>query len=84
MLGEEFHHNRIQLVASQIGALPARLRPRWDRERLQTTVADLLAQGRPDVLSLVSHRYPLAEAAAAYELLDQHPEQALQVILDVA
>ena len=83
-LGEEFHHNRIQIVASQIGAVPARLHPRWDRGRLQATVAELLSKGHPDVLSLVSHRYPLSDAAAAYQLIDEHPERALQVILDVA
>ncbi len=83
-LGEEFHHNRVRLVASQIGSVPPRLHPRWDRERLQLTVADLLAKGKLDVLPLISHRFPLAQAAKAYELIDQHPEQALQVILEMS
>ena len=81
-LGEEFHHNRVRIIASQIGSIPPRLHPRWDRERLQQTVAGLLAQGKPDVLRLISHRYPLAAASAAYELIDQHADQALQVILE--
>jgi 2-desacetyl-2-hydroxyethyl bacteriochlorophyllide A dehydrogenase len=81
-LGEEFHHNRVRIVASQIGSIPPRLHPRWDRERLQQTVAGLLADGKPDVLRLISHRYPLTAAAAAFELIDQHADQALQVILD--
>jgi 2-desacetyl-2-hydroxyethyl bacteriochlorophyllide A dehydrogenase len=84
LLGEEFHHNRIRVVASQIGAVPGRLHPRWDRERLQATVAELLARGRPDVLGLISHRFSLSDAADAFRLLDEHPDQALQVILDVA
>ena len=33
-LGEEFHHNRVTLVLSQIGSLPTVLRGRWSRQRL--------------------------------------------------
>ena len=31
---------------------------------------------------LISHRFPLEQAAAAYKLIDSRPEQTLQVILD--
>ena len=37
-LGEEFHHNRVSIVASQIGAVPPALSSRWTRERLHETV----------------------------------------------
>jgi threonine dehydrogenase-like Zn-dependent dehydrogenase len=30
---------------------------------------------------MISHRVPFAEAPAAYRLLAEHPEQALQVVL---
>jgi threonine dehydrogenase-like Zn-dependent dehydrogenase len=81
-LGDEFHHNRVQLIASQIGAVPQRLRARWDVPRLQRTIVDALADGRLDAASLVTHRYPLADAAAAYHLLDTDAAAALQVVLD--
>ncbi|GAA4973422.1 zinc-binding alcohol dehydrogenase [Kineococcus glutinatus] len=81
-LGEEFHHNRVEVVASQIGAVPLRKRARWDVARLQETVVDLLAAGQPDVGALVSHRFDVADAPAAYELLDTRPGEALQVVLD--
>jgi 2-desacetyl-2-hydroxyethyl bacteriochlorophyllide A dehydrogenase len=83
-LGDEFHHNRVQVLASQIGAAPARLRPRWDVPRLQRTIVDALADGRLDAASLVTHRYGLDDAAAAYELLDTDASAALQVVLDFA
>ena len=77
-------------VPSQQGS--ARCFPDWfgtavvtspvDRELIDRTVADLLANGKLDVLPLISHRFLLAQAAKAYELIDQHPEQALQVILE--
>jgi 2-desacetyl-2-hydroxyethyl bacteriochlorophyllide A dehydrogenase len=83
-LGDEFHHNRVQVLASQIGSAPARLRARWDVPRLQRTIVDALADGRLDAASLVTHRYALADAAAAYELLDTDASAALQVVLDFA
>ena len=39
----------------------------------------MLEQVRP--AHLITHRFPLAQAAQAYALLDQHPEEAIQVIL---
>jgi threonine dehydrogenase-like Zn-dependent dehydrogenase len=83
-LGEEFHHNRVQLLASQIGSVPNRLRARWDVPRLQRTVVQSIADHRLDPLPLVSHRYRLEDAAEAYELLDENPSAALQVVLDFA
>jgi threonine dehydrogenase-like Zn-dependent dehydrogenase len=81
-LGDEFHHNRVQVLASQIGSVPGRLRPRWDVPRLQRTIVDALADGRLDAGSLVSHRFALENAAEAYALLDTDADSALQVVLE--
>jgi 2-desacetyl-2-hydroxyethyl bacteriochlorophyllide A dehydrogenase len=81
-LGEEFHHNRVTLVSSQIGSLPPALRDRWSRERLHQTVIKLCAAGRLDPMPLVTHVIPASRAAEAYELLDKSPPDLLQVILD--
>ena len=80
--GEEFHHNRVQLLASQIGSVPNRLRSRWTVPRLQHTVVDHLATGLVDAPSLVTHTFPLADSAKAYELLDTDASSALQVVLE--
>ncbi|MGH3615849.1 MAG: zinc-dependent alcohol dehydrogenase [Pseudonocardia sp.] len=81
-LGEEFHHNRIQLVSSQISAAPAGLAERWKPERMHRTVIELIADKDLDVLRMVSHVVPAARAAQAYALLDADPAAALQVVLD--
>ncbi|GHH86762.1 oxidoreductase [Streptomyces sulfonofaciens] len=81
-LGDEFHHNRIQLICSQIGGVPPQLAPRWSVERLQQTFLALVAEQRVDVASLVSHVIPAARAADAYVLLDERPADALQVVLE--
>ena len=81
-LGEEFHHNRVSVVASQIGGPPTALTHRWTVARLHRAVLGLLADGMVDVTSLVSHVVPVRDAASAYRLLDEDPSAALQVVLD--
>lgn len=81
-LGEEFHHNRIQLICSQIGGVNASLDHRWDRMRLDTTAMKLQAEGRVDFGKLISHTFRASDAQAAFDLLTQTPNDALQVVLD--
>ncbi|MDQ3403642.1 MAG: zinc-binding alcohol dehydrogenase [Actinomycetota bacterium] len=79
-LGEEFHHNRVQLICSQISGVAPALMHRWDRKRLATTVIDLAVAEQLLLRPLVSHVIPVAQAASAYELITR-PEQTLQVVL---
>jgi threonine dehydrogenase-like Zn-dependent dehydrogenase len=81
-LGEEFHHNRIELVSSQIANVPARLAPRWTTLRLERTVVDLHEQGLLELAALVSHVLPAERVADAFQLLDERPDEAVQVVLD--
>lgn len=83
-LGDEFHHNRVQVLASQIGSVPQRLRARWDVPRLQRTIVEAIADGRLEPAALVSHRFALEDAPAAYRMLDTDAGAALQVVLDFA
>lgn len=81
-LGEEFHHNRVELVCSQIGGAPVKLAGRWDQDRMNRTFLRLAAEGAIDPVGLVTHRVRVDEVAAAYELLDERPAEALQMVLD--
>jgi threonine dehydrogenase-like Zn-dependent dehydrogenase len=81
-LGDEFHHNRVQLVSSQIGGVPPQFAGRWSVERLQQTFLRLVADDLVDVESLVTHVVPVADAAEAYVLLEERPADALQVVLE--
>ncbi|CAA9524347.1 MAG: Ribose-phosphate pyrophosphokinase, partial [uncultured Thermoleophilia bacterium] len=80
-LGEEFHHNRIEIVCSQIGGVSPRLDHRWDLRRLERTIIGLQADGRVDLKPLISHTFPVADAAEAFTLLDERPHEAVQVVL---
>jgi threonine dehydrogenase-like Zn-dependent dehydrogenase len=80
-LGEEFHHNRVEVVCSQISGVSPRLDHRWSEARLRSTVMALQADGRIDFESLVSHVFSFEDAAQAFELLDERAAETVQVVL---
>jgi threonine dehydrogenase-like Zn-dependent dehydrogenase len=81
-LGEEFHHNRINLVCSQISGLAPDLQHRWNRVRLVQTFMQLVAQGKIQVQPLVTHVLPAAEAPRLFRLLDERPAEVVQAVID--
>ena len=81
-LGEEFHHNRISLVCSQIGGIAPELQHRWDRSRLVRTFMRLAIGGDVRCAELITHRVPAADAASLYHLIDEQPQAVLQAVLD--
>ena len=78
-LGERFHRDRLRIVSSQVGSIDPSLRDRWDRERRGQVTSDLLRELDPSLL--ITHRIPFSRAAEAYELVDKHPDEVVQVIL---
>ena len=81
-LGEEFHHNRIELVSSQISAVHPRLSRRWDVLRLEQTVLRLAADGRLELEPLVTRIEPVERAPELFRLLDERPDDDVQVVLE--
>jgi 2-desacetyl-2-hydroxyethyl bacteriochlorophyllide A dehydrogenase len=80
-LGEEFHHNRVQVICSQIFAVSPALSHRWDVARLERTIMALQAAGRLDLIPLITQEIPFREAASAYQLLENYPDATVQVAL---
>jgi threonine dehydrogenase-like Zn-dependent dehydrogenase len=81
-LGEEFHHNRINLVCSQISGVGPGLSNRWNVERMVRRGIEMQAEGLLNLRPLITHTFPFEKLADAYRLLDEHPDQAMQVVLD--
>lgn len=81
-LGEEFHHNRVNIVGSQIFGTDPELTYRWNRLRLVQTFMRLQAEGVVDLKPIISHVIPFEQAGEAFRILDQEPEKALQIVLD--
>ena len=81
-LGEEFHHNRIDIVCSQIGGVAPDLQHRWDRVRLVQTFMGLAARGRLQLRPLITHIGPPEQAPELFRLMDEQPAEVLQAVLD--
>ena len=82
-LGEEFHHNRVNVVVSQIFGVDPELTYRWNSFAPRAGVScSFRPRGGSSLEGLITHTFPYGEAAEAFRLLDEEPEEALQVVLD--
>jgi len=79
LLGENFHRGRLHLRSSQVGHLAPELGARWDHARRLALAVDLLQE--LELHPLITHAIRFTEAAAAYELVDQRPDEVIQVVL---
>ncbi len=81
ILGDEFHHNRVNLVCSQISGVAPDIQHRWNKPRLWATAVQLQADGLLDLKSLISHTADFDQAASLFETLDQSPDQVMQAVI---
>ncbi|MDX1415999.1 MAG: zinc-binding dehydrogenase [Candidatus Promineifilaceae bacterium] len=81
-LGEEFHHNRISIVCSQISGVAPDLSYRWNRVRLAQTVMQLQLDGLLNLRPLITHIEPFERAKILFEALDKTPDQVVQAVMD--
>jgi threonine dehydrogenase-like Zn-dependent dehydrogenase len=75
-LGDEFHHNAVQILSAQIG----NPYPPFDRIALQRRTLHLALEGRLTLGGLPRVTLPVDEAASAFEAL-RRPADVLQVAL---
>jgi 2-desacetyl-2-hydroxyethyl bacteriochlorophyllide A dehydrogenase len=78
-LAPEFHGRRQKIVSSMVAMIGTGLQPRWTLDRRFKTAATALS--RVDTDAMVTHELPFDEAERAYELVDQHTEDVLGVVL---
>jgi threonine dehydrogenase-like Zn-dependent dehydrogenase len=81
-LGEEFHHNRVQLICSQISGVAPEASYRWSKPRLWRTAVELQHAGVLDLVPLITHVAPFADAPAMFARLDRGEPGLLQAMLD--
>lgn len=82
VLGDEFHHNRINIVCSQISGVSPELQHRWNANRLVVTFMELLAHGKVQLQPLLTHIRPAWQAQELYDLIDSQPDNVMQAVLD--
>jgi 2-desacetyl-2-hydroxyethyl bacteriochlorophyllide A dehydrogenase len=77
-LGGRFHRDRIRLIGSQVSTIAPPLRGRWDTARRLGTAWEMIRAVEPT--QLITHHFPIEDAALAYDLLDRQPDRAIQVV----
>lgn len=81
-LGGKFHRSRIRIMSSQVSSIAPELSGRWSKTRRMEEVLRQIEIIQPE--QLITHRYPIEEAAEAYSRLDSNPEEVLQAVLTYA
>jgi 2-desacetyl-2-hydroxyethyl bacteriochlorophyllide A dehydrogenase len=81
-LGEEFHHNRINVVCSQISGVSPEIQHRWNKMRLWQTAVRLQAEGQLDLRPIITHRAAFEQADEIYQTLDQRPQDVVHAVLE--
>jgi 2-desacetyl-2-hydroxyethyl bacteriochlorophyllide A dehydrogenase len=77
-LGGAFHRSRIKLISSQVSSIAPELRGRWDKARRFGVAWEALRRIQPQ--KWITHRFPIEEADQAYQLLDDTPQDSIQVL----
>jgi threonine dehydrogenase-like Zn-dependent dehydrogenase len=81
-LGDEFHHNRINLVCSQISGVSPEQSYRWNKMRLWQTAIRLQADGVLDFRPVITHRAPFEDAPILYAQIDANPQEITLAVLE--
>jgi 2-desacetyl-2-hydroxyethyl bacteriochlorophyllide A dehydrogenase len=79
-LGSDFHRSRIKLISSQVSTISPELSGRWDKSRRFDVAWKALERIEPE--KWITHHFHIEEADQAYQLLDESPQEAIQVIFD--
>jgi 2-desacetyl-2-hydroxyethyl bacteriochlorophyllide A dehydrogenase len=79
-LGGAFHRSRIKLISSQVSTISPELSGRWDKARRFEVAWKALERIKPE--KWITHRFSLNDADKAYQLLDENPQETIQVIFD--
>ena len=79
-LGGVFHRSRIKLISSQVSTIAPGLSGRWDKARRFGVAWEALKRIQPQ--KWITHRFPIEQAEKAYQLLDENPQETIQVILE--
>ena len=78
-LGRAFHRSRIKLISSQVSTIAPELSGRWNKARRFDVAWKALERIKPE--KWITHRFPIHKAEEAYRLLDENPQETIQVLI---
>jgi len=81
-LGQEFHHNRIELICSQISGVAPAASHRWNKLRLWQSAIRLQHEGRLNLTALITHNVAFKDAPELFTRLDEGDPDVLQAMLN--
>ena len=77
-LGAGFHRNRIRFISSQVSTLAPEFSGRWSKDRRLNVAWEMIRRIKP--ADFITHRFDIHRAGEAYELLNERPGDAIQVV----
>lgn len=77
-LGGRFHRAHMRLIGTQVSHLAAEWRGRWTKQRRLAVTWEMIRRHQPQ--QLITHHIPFGRAAEAYELLEDRPDEAVQIV----
>jgi len=78
-LGRAFHRSRIKLISSQVSTIAPELSGRWDKARRFDVAWKALEQVKPE--KWITHHFSIDKAEEAYRLLDENPQETIQILV---
>jgi len=78
-LGSAFHRSRIRLISSQVSTIAPELTGRWDKARRFEVAWQALEKIEPE--KWITHRFSIDQAQEAYRLLDENPQETIQILV---
>jgi len=78
-LGGVFQQSRIRIASSHVESISAELTARWTRDRRLQVAWKKLAEVNP--AKWITNYFPFERAEEAYHVLDQAPQETIQVVL---
>jgi 2-desacetyl-2-hydroxyethyl bacteriochlorophyllide A dehydrogenase len=78
-LGGGFHRSRIRLISSQVSTIAPELSGRWDKARRFEVAWQALEKIKPE--KWITHRFSIDHAQEAYRLLDEDPQETIQILV---
>jgi 2-desacetyl-2-hydroxyethyl bacteriochlorophyllide A dehydrogenase len=77
-LDETFHRSRINLISSQVSTIGSSFQGRWNKSRRFQIAWNLIDRISPS--RFISRELPITQAADAYRMLDETPDEVIQII----
>ncbi|CCQ35536.1 oxidoreductase (homolog to zinc-containing alcohol dehydrogenase / threonine 3-dehydrogenase) [Natronomonas moolapensis 8.8.11] len=79
-LGETYHRSHLRMRSSQVSRIDPDHAGRWDKDRRMDLVRSWLRENDPT--AMLTHEFGVESAADAYRLLEERPDEAVQIAFD--